>query len=143
MKIWVIVADASRTRFFSTSAANGKLVEFEGRVHVSSREKEQDLVSDRVGRVVNSSSGTHTFGHERDATREESERFAREIGGLINQGVSSHHCERIYLLAAPAFLGQLRKNLSPAAKEVIASEQAINLVQTSESAIREHLPDYL
>jgi len=143
MKIWVIVADASRSRFFTASSPRGELQEIDGRVHVSSREKVQELVSDRSGRVVNSSTGTHTFGHEKDAARDESERFAREISGLVNQKVDSHECERLYLLAAPAFLGQLRKQLSPASRSAVAHEQAVNLVQAPATDIRNHLPQFL
>ena len=123
MATWVLVCDASRARVFAArrSAEDGfhlrLLREFEnpaGRARVS------DLVSDRPGRVRQSSTGaTPSMAAQHDAAEVESDRFAHDLGRHLEQGFDAHDFERVVLVAPPRFLGVLRQKLSdPVARAV-------------------------
>jgi protein required for attachment to host cells len=51
--------------------------------------------------------------------------------------------ERLMLIAAPDFLGLLRKHLSPPLTRMVAIEIPKVLTQQTAADIRAHLPEYL
>ncbi|WP_296805566.1 host attachment protein, partial [Thiocapsa sp.] len=51
--------------------------------------------------------------------------------------------QKLYVIAAPAFLGMLRKHQSPSLKQLVAGEVDKNLTTHSPEAIRKSLPDFL
>jgi len=144
MPVSVIVADASRARILSTRNSPGHLSEFEDLVHPESRLREQDLVADGSGSGSDSGGhGKHSMGHEKAARVREAETFAREICEQIDRQHRREKIHRIYLVAAPAFLGLLRARMSKQCASLVAGEVSKNLVTHSLQDIRAHLPKQL
>lgn len=144
MPVSVIVADASRARILSTRDTPGELSELEDLVHPESRLREQDLVADGSGSGSDSAGhGKHSMGHERAAHERQAELFARELCEQIDRLHRSEKIHRIYLVAAPAFLGMLRARLSRQCASLVAGEVSKNLVTHSLQDIRAHLPKQL
>lgn len=144
MPVTVIVADASRARIFSTRDTPGELSELEDLVHPESRLREQDLVTDGSGSGSDSGGhGKHSMGHEKAAQAREAELFAREVCERIDKLHRREKIHRIYLVAAPAFLGLLRSLLSKQCASLVAGEVSKNLVTHSLQDIRAHLPRQL
>ncbi len=142
-KIWVVTADTSRARIFSANTPSGPLVEIQTLTHPEARLHQGDLVSDRPGRDRNSGGGSHDMGHEADAKAEEDVRFAAYVCDNLEKGRISGKCERLYVIAAPGFLGLLRKQQCGSAKKIIAQEISKNLTTHSAADIRKSLPEYL
>jgi protein required for attachment to host cells len=140
MNVWVLAADSSRARLFQASSRTGTIREVEDMLHPASRLKEQGLVTDRAGRDVAPGGGGHSIGHEHDAEREELERFAREVGGKLCAGHKARRFDRLHVLAAPRFLGALRKQLDAETRAALISEQNANVTCEEVSAIRARLP---
>jgi protein required for attachment to host cells len=140
---WVVVADASRARIFSTEKAASPLVELQTLTHPEARLHEGDLVSDRPGRDRNSGIGSHDMGHESDAKEGEAIRFAAQICDALEEGRNAGRYEQLYLIAAPSFLGVLRKQQNGPLKKLVTEEVAKNLTTQSPADIRKALPDYL
>jgi protein required for attachment to host cells len=144
-KTWVLVADTTRARVFSTDRPLGALQEVETLVHTESRLHEQDLTSDqRPGRRQGSNgTGGHSMGHEDDPRRQEQVRFARQICEYLENAHSQHQFERLYVVAAPAFLGDLRHGLAKAVALTVTGEIPKNITRLAVGEIREHLPERL
>jgi protein required for attachment to host cells len=142
-KTWVLVADTTRARFFSVDKPLGPLTEVHTLVHTESRLHEQELTSDaRPGRNVGASGG-HSMGHESDPKRQENIRFAREISGYLDGAHSERRFDRLYIVAAPSFLGELRQTLGKGVVQTVAEEVSKNITRLEPHDIRQHLPERL
>ncbi len=146
MAVWVLAADASRARIFQAVSRTGALDEVQDLVHPASHLREQELVSDAAGRARHGPQGggsRHSVGHEDDAPVEEQDRFARQVAGALRQGREAGHFDRLHILAAPRFLGMLRKHLDRETRALVVGEQDLDLTARDTAAIRAHLPDRL
>lgn len=142
-KTWVVVADTSRARIFSTDTPAGQLFETETLTHPEARLHQGDLVSDRPGRDRNSGIGTHNMGHESDAKDESAIRFATEVCHRLEQARIESKVSKIYIVAAPSFLGLIRKHQTPALKKIVAGEVSKNMAMKDAIEIKRSLPKYL
>jgi protein required for attachment to host cells len=142
-KTWVVVADNSRARFFSADTPASQLLETETLSHPEARLHQADLVSDRPGRDRNSGIGTHNMGHESDAKDESAIRFATEVCNRLEQGRIKSQFDKLYIVAAPSFLGLIRKHQSAALKKIVAGEVAKNMAMKGAAEIKKNLPQYL
>ncbi len=142
-KTWVVVADTSRARIFSADTPASQLFETETLSNPEARLHQGDLVSDRPGRDRNSIAGTHDVGHESDAKEEQAIRFAAEVCARLELGRVKSQCNKIYIVAAPSFLGLIRKHQTPALKKIIAGEISKNMALKEAVEIKKCLPEYL
>lgn len=146
MTVWVLVADASRARIFEAESRLGPIRELHDLVHPASRVREQGLVSDSPGQGRGHALGGgpgHSVGHEHDASRTEEERFAREVAESLARACAKGRFQRLHVLAAPRFLGLLRKRLDGATRALLVSEHDLDLSTSSAEQIRAHLPERL
>jgi len=144
MPIAVIVADASRARILATREDPGELIELEDLLHPESRLREQELVADGPGSGSDSGGhGMHSMGHEKAAHDRQAEIFARELCEQIDKLHQRKKLRRIYLVAAPAFLGLMRASLGKQCAALVTAEVGKNLVTHSLQEIRAHLPKRL
>jgi protein required for attachment to host cells len=144
MPIAVIVADAGRAKILSAEMTDAPLSESEDLVHPESRLREQDLVADGYGSGRDSGGfGKHSMGHEKEAHARQASIFASEVCARIDQIRRRDKLHRIYLIAAPGFLGLLRDKLNRQCLTLVSGEVGKNLVTHSLSDIRAHLPKRL
>lgn len=143
-KAWVVVADSGHARLFSAEQSDNNLEEIHTLSCPEARLYEHDLVSDGPGRERNTSgSGSHDVGHTSDAKQTAMIRFAKQISEVIESGRIAGQFNRLYVVAAPAFLGILRKHYSSAASQLIKAEVDKNLTAHDVIEIRKHLPKLL
>jgi len=119
--VWIVVADASRARL-----------------------KGQDLVSDDTGRTFDRA-GTGRHGKEpvtdpREAVEVE---FARELAEHLREAAQEGQFEKLYLVAPPSFLGELRAVLPDGVRKLVASELSKDLTRQAPQQIRDALPEIL
>ena len=114
-RTWIVVCDASRARFFMTRADREEWVKFEEFDHPASRMKSIDLVSDRPGRQLQSQGHVKKAGMapRTDPHDVEEMRFAHYIAETLDSAHAQNAFERLVIVAPPAFLGQLRRAMSP------------------------------
>lgn len=143
MTTWVLVADNSRARFFTAKHSTSPLEEVLDLTYPEARLHEGDLVTDKSGRDRNpSTGGAHGVGTD-SAKQDGAERFALRVCSELESARSSGAFKKLYVVAAPAFLGLLRKQESPALRQLVAGEIDKNLTTQDDAAIRKHLPDFL
>lgn len=135
MKIRVAVCDSSRMRYFGVDQDSGLLHEMEDRVHLASRQKIQDMASDRQGR----DGAGHSLGDDKNIHKHTVGVFAKEVGDVLNRDALAGDIVRLYILAPPEFLGMLRKELHPVTAALV-TDKAVNVAGESIDKIRHQLP---
>lgn len=143
MTTWVVVADNSRARFFTAEKPASALTEVQDLAYPEARLREGDLSTDKQGRDRNPGRGAHGVGNEASRKQEGAERFALLVCNELEAARNRDDLRKLYIVAAPAFLGLLRKQQSPALKQLIAGEIDKNLTTQDPATIRTHLPEYL
>lgn len=143
MTTWVLVADNSRARFFAAEKATSLLQEIRDLLYPEARLHEGDLVSDKPGRDRNPGTGAHGFGSDSSHKQDGADRFALEVCNVLESARNDGTFHKLYVVAAPQFLGLLRKHQSSPLKQMVAGEVDKNLTTRDSEAIREHLPDLL
>lgn len=143
-KTWVVVAESSRAKIFELDKRNLPLKELEGFAHTPSRAHEQQLTSDLPGRSQDSHGhGSHKMGSQVSAKQHESQEFAKTIGQHLDSARCEGKFDKLIIMSSPAFLGQLRKQLSAETRKFVHSEIDKNLVRHKPTDIQQHLPFYI
>ena len=143
-KIWVVVADHVRARVFEAHSAHGELAEIEDLVHPQGRMHANEMASDSPGVTQDRfGHGTHGMGHAVEPKEEEAIRFAKEICDALEQACESGRFDRLYVAAAPRFLGDLRRRMDVAVRRRLAGEVSLELTRQTKEDIRAHLPEFL
>ncbi|MCB1785034.1 MAG: host attachment protein [Chromatiaceae bacterium] len=142
-KIWVVVADASRARIFTASKPADGLTEVETLSNPEGRLHEGDLVSDRGGRISAGEGARHGYGAGSSAKDETINRFAATVCKHLERGRNSRAFGKLYVVAAPQFLGMMRKHQSDPLRGLISDEIATELTTQSAERIRAQLPEFL
>jgi len=130
---WIVVADGVSARIFGWDESPSPLEEIDTLRNEDGRVRNQDLEDDQAGRFVKG--GERRGAYEKKSARDVSEeRFAAHVADQIdaNQGAF----DALILLAAPRFLGQLRKELSKSTKQRLVGERAVNATKESAENIR-------
>ncbi len=145
MNTWVVVADATRARFFATDNARGPLRELETMVHPEGRMHIQDLTSDLPGRASDGmgQGGRHGLDGGNGLRQHETQSFARSIATRLSAARRDGALHQLLIASAPALLGAVRAALDPDTARCVVFESDKNLAQLSPEDIRRHLPDPL
>ena len=140
---WILVADEARARLFRADRRTGPLEEDLDFVNPAERLPEHELGADEPGRGVGPGGRQHTFGGEDGMREHESGRFAAELAERLRKGREHGHYERLYLVAAPRFLGTLRKALDEQTAAMVVDAIDKDVVRNKPDEIRAHLPHRL
>ena len=141
---WLIVADNSKARIFKVETRTGPIEEIESIEHAEARLHEQKMTSDLPGRGNGKDgAGGHAYQDEVSPKEQENLNFAREVAGEIEAARKSNKFKQFMLVAAPSFLGNVRKQLSSQTQRLACFELAKNLSQLDPKEIRAHLPERL
>lgn len=139
--IWVLVADSSEAKIYSTRHMRTRLDLVNSMSHVESRMHPRDLVSDVPGRVHDRfGPGRHSLDHGQQIKAEERLRFAREISAHLGEAHRLKKFDRLVVMAGPVFLGLLRDCFSKSLTEVVVAEVPKDLVAQDAAAVQAHLP---
>ena len=142
-KVWILVADEAKARILSTSKSTEPLVEIESLLSPEALDREQDLVSDKPGRGGNGSGeGKHAM-DEKTHKEQYALRFAKQLSDLLAKNQQSKSYNKLIIVAAPRFLGLLRKELSKGVNQLVSLEIDKDLTMMESQDIRKHLPQYL
>ncbi len=130
----IVVGDSARARLFCVDANKECLVEVESLVNPAAHQHSRDLQTDRAGRGLDrNAAGGHAFAPSTDVKEHSSAVFAREVAHHVEH--ASNGCHTIVLIAAPKFLGMLRKQLAEPIKSKVSRELNKDLTTTSVSQI--------
>jgi len=139
---WVLVADSSCAKIFKSDGRD-VFYEIADLVHLESKLHEQNITSDLPGRHVVKDGSRHGFQKQTGIKEHEAEVFAREISEHLEAGRNNEQFNKLIVIAAPAFLGILRKILTPNMSKLITLEINKDLVKFNTLEIKKHLDDSL
>lgn len=122
-KTWILVADHNRAQLY-LNVGPGKHLQ-----------KVKDIPS------PGPSVPRHTDSHDGQDRRHDGEEFAGQISQLLHDGRVNHHFEKLILVAAPKFLGQIRAKLDKATTAVVSATLDKELMSFSDVEIQRHLTE--
>ena len=131
MTIWILVADGSRASLFSRDG--DRLEELEGWDNPEGRLAGSESQTDSLGSARPGSSMTPPT----DPKRHSQEVFAKQLAAVLRERSSGY--QRLVLVAAPKFLGDLRQQLDASVQKKIVAEFAKDLTQLSAHELVPHL----
>jgi protein required for attachment to host cells len=141
---WILAADSAYAKILRTDKKKGALELIRELEHPESRMKDSDLYDDSPGRAfVSHGQGRHAMENEVDAKKMESIRFAQELADELKKAAAEDQFHKLYILAAPAFLGELREKLDSSVTSRIVQEIPKDVVKETPEKIRAKLPEYL
>ena len=111
---WIVVANEATAIFYAREQKRRPLKELLTFHNDAARVKTADLISDRGGRSFDShGQGRHAMAGEKSGPkRHAAEVFAKDITSRLEKALREDHCRGFALIAAPRFLGMLRKELA-------------------------------
>ena len=140
-RMWVVVADASSARLFSTRAPGAPLQFLERLEHPAGRMHASELVSDRQGQSQSDTPAgiPHGFAAHTPPRDVEAARFAHQIAARLEVGGKDRSYQHLALVMAPRMLGQVRDALSPKTRAAVALTLEHRLVDVTVEELERRL----
>jgi protein required for attachment to host cells len=139
--IWVVVADEAIARILERNVDSGELEPVEELTDPAAHAKGQDLRRDAVGRRAGTASGklatqgNATASAGADERHLEADGFARRVAAHLETAWHAGRYDELRLVAAPRFLGLLRKQLHPEVSKCVSESLDKDLVHLVNSDI--------
>ena len=141
---WVLVADRARARLFNLVGEGSQLDELCSFANPDARVPAADVVRDRKPRTQESvGSARHAIEPHTTLEEKVSERFARELEVVLEEGRVQHRYERLVLVAPPGFLGTLNQTLGKQLRGDIVLEVNKDLSALPPREIHAHIATQL
>jgi protein required for attachment to host cells len=147
---WIVSANASRARFFSQTNLTKPLQEISDMVNEAVRMRTSETESDKLGATSATNSGHNTGGAAPNKNYEphqtpvehQTELFARNVASFLLKSHQEGRYEHLSIVAAPQFLGELRKLLDPELESVVNLEINKDYTQFGAQQLQEQLKAY-
>ena len=139
MRTWILLADAASARLYLSGERPGDWTLLRELEHPESRMRTSELLSDKPGRVKQSTGSRAALEAPTPRKKVEAERFARELAKVLDEGVVSGACERLVLVAPPAFLGVLRDKLPRRVAERVSDVIEKDYLHLDQPTLRKRL----
>jgi protein required for attachment to host cells len=150
MRLRIVVANQAEAAFYDLESKTGR-PRFTTRLtdplaHLHDR----DFKSDRPGRFSDhaplaggrrGATAHHGTGGERSPRKHEAVLFADRIAEQLEQARRGDEFDRLVVMAAPAFLGLLRKALPDSVRMHVAAEVGKDLVDEPPATLPTHVPE--
>ena len=140
---WILVANASTARLYVNHGVKKGIQLVKELSHPESREKGSNLVSDRPGHYVGAGNGHGSFVSANDPKQNEAERFAQELAREMEHGRTANSYLRAILVAAPAFMGLLKSNLSSQVCKLVSEKVEKDYTKATEKELAGHLENII
>lgn len=135
---WALIADAGHARIFARRLPAGPWQELPEAAVENPMPPSRALGTERPGRVHESASTTrHAIEPRTDPHRARRRAFARRLAEWLDD--EADRFAALLLVAPPAFLGELRAELGPAAGRKVAGSLDRDLIKLPVAEIVEHL----
>lgn len=130
---WVVVANSSQARILERSDAQGRpWTEADCLVHPDSRAHGNDTYGKTGGHTI---SGRPGLAPRQGNKAHQQQIFCKQIADKLGQGVLSGRVNGIVIVAAPAMMGELLKELDDAVRKLIVSRHEKDLTSLSLSEL--------
>lgn len=140
MTTWLLVANASCARLFETQDRPRSLQLVQEYQHPASREKGEDLASDRPGHIQTDIAGGEAASHSSFAEPTspkdyEHERFAMELAKVLEEGRTHNRFDSLMLVASPQFHGLLNKQMNDHLTKMVSTHLSKDYTRLGEQEL--------
>lgn len=137
---WVVVANGVTARFFKIEKGR-TLIEMEALVHPEGRLYDHDLCGDKGGNSCpNKVNMQHGIPQQTSPKEVEAMSFAKKICERIGRCTVQGQLEKLYIAAAPSFLGLLRQAMDHQTVLLIQAQVNKDITHLKPDQIREYFP---
>ncbi len=137
-KFWLVAADSSRARFFE--ARDSGFEEVENLENEDARKYNRELNTDGPGRMDDDGTGKSATA-ESDRKSQMIDDFAGEVAEKLRKARAQGEYDQFSIVAAPKFLGRLRKKLDKATLQTMLEDVGKNVTDQSPEEISAHLTE--
>lgn len=141
---WVLVADRSRAKVLHVLPEGQKpwpvLASF---MHVEGKQLPQDHDSDAPGRIFLPGGARSAVEPHEDRAHVEARRFATQLGDLLEHDRQERRFDRLFVVAAPMFLGVIRNCWPDTLRRTVAHEIDLDLMGLDDHALQDRLMQLL
>jgi len=143
-KVRILVADASNARLFRVESPTGDLIEMDAQTNPEARMQERELTDDKPGEQTSHAKDSRSaVDSPADPKDNQIQRFAREITDKLEKTHKDGDLEKLYVVAPPRFLGDLRNQMSASLKAVVVEEINKDFSKLNARDLRQQLPERL
>lgn len=141
---WVLIAHRGGARLFEHRGRSTGLVLIDDIAHPEGRLKNGQINADKHGRAFDSrGAGRHAMGTSVEPVEHVAELFARDLCQTLEHAANQNRYERLILVAAPRFLGDLRNCLGDNARARVHHTLHKDLSGVNDRELPGHLGDVL
>ncbi|MBA3596921.1 MAG: host attachment protein [Methylibium sp.] len=140
--IWVVVADEGRARFLALPSHGAQLQPIDELTDAGAHASNAALSRDAHGRRGGDDlrmGGNATTSAGDSQLEKEAELFARRVADHLTQARRVSRYEQLHVVAAPKFLGRLRKALSAEVASCVVQTQDKDLIHLNPRELTERL----
>nr|WP_297531017.1 host attachment protein [uncultured Roseateles sp.] len=134
-KLWVLVADEGVARLLKLPEEGGDLEDVTTLTDAAAHANNADLRRDAAGRRGNNVTASAGV----DESHQEAMSFAARVAKTLDDGYNNGEVTQLHVVAAPRFLGLLRKALSPQITKLVIAETNVDVVHESLGALTTRL----
>lgn len=149
---WIVSANAGRAKFFTQTARTDPLKEVNELINNAARLRTADTESDALGQMGapkghnRGSNSTASQGSdyepEQSPAEHQTEIFARKVADTLLKAHQEGRYKRLFLVAAPEFLGVLRKVMNSNLQPLIVAEINKDYTQLSPGDLNARVRDH-
>ncbi|MEW6983095.1 host attachment protein [Colwelliaceae bacterium 6471] len=144
MSILILTADSGRARLFQTENSSSEIIEVEDIVNPVARIKDNKLLSDGASSLKDSVGAGRHGGDPKHMPKEVAkQRFAKEVSDTLVASMDKYGYHKLYIIAAPKFLGELRTVIPNKIKQLLIGEVDHDATSLTPKEFRHLLPKYL
>ncbi|MGD9867502.1 MAG: host attachment protein [Hyphomicrobiales bacterium] len=141
---WIVVADAAKATVFSHKGPGKGLEPVKGASWAHEVKSSGEINADAPGRSFDSHGhGRHAMEPPTDPKEHAIQEFARRVAEHLKAALNYGSYERLILIAAPSFLGDLRKVLDKEVQKHVTAELPRDLVHMKIEDVARHLEEVL
>ncbi len=134
-KLWVLVADEGVARLLRLPEEGGDLEDVTTLTDAAAHADKADLRRDAEGRRGNSTTSSAGV----DELHKEAMDFSTRVARTLDDGYNNGDFTQLRIVAAPRFLGLLRKSLSANVSKLVIDETNVDVVHESLGALTSRL----
>ncbi|MFA5170852.1 MAG: host attachment protein [Sulfuriferula sp.] len=136
---WILVANASRADLYVNQGPHTGLELVKTYLHAASRERSQEMISDRPGRYETDGGAHGAFSQPTDPKQHEEDKFAAELAHELETGRTSNRYTRLILVASDPFMGKLNKHISAHVRDLTTDTIEKDYTNLDEKELAGHL----
>ena len=137
---WILSANRSSASLFESDWLGKSMRRIQDIPHPQGRMQNQDIDSDKPGRVFDSfGEGRHSTSPKQEPTEHIAHQFALDLAEMLNKGRLTHAYDKLVLIAEPKFLGILRAALDKNTESLVTQTVNKELLDVKEEELFEYL----